>query len=448
MAWRRGRSLGWRGLEPERVEAIFARQRARDRFGHGAHLVAALVFCFCLALPTSVVEIALAPLLVTALVRIPRAWRVMLAPRRLPLPWLALAWAGWMGTSALWSVDPAGATDELGYLRWLGLIVLLWPVLDRRDHLITALVAGFALGVLVQVAHGLDVKFDLDWPGFRRQPGRLSGWWDPVVGGTLLCGALGLNLAAAIYDRGGRRVAGLLLSGLTAAGIAATGTRGAWVAGAALVVLALAPPLLRRGVRRRDLGALPFFAAVAALALLASWSLVGPAVRARAGAGLRELEVAWAAGHYESDTGRRLLMWWWAGHELAHRPVQGVGVGSYRAWAQAHAREHDPSAAPPSLHEHAHGMVPHAAATTGLVGLGLLASLLGTALISGLREPPGAEGPAGRRLGPALGLAGVLLAGLFDTVHLSSQGAALLWTLAALCQPGRPVAVPVRARRL
>lgn len=48
-------------------------------------------------------------------------------------------------------------------------------------------------------------------------------------------------------------------------------------------------------------------------------------------------------------------------------------------------------------------------------------------------------------LAPAFALVGLLLAGMFDTVLVNTQEAALIWTLVALCVPFRAMA-PVHAR--
>ncbi len=65
---------------------------------------------------------------------------------------------------------------------------------------------------------------------FDRLPGRNSGWWQPVVGGTMLTAGVGLHLPAALTGRGKWRLIGVFglvasISGVAATGLAGPGSR-------------------------------------------------------------------------------------------------------------------------------------------------------------------------------------------------------------------------------
>src|SRR5690606_40313370 len=63
-------------------------------------------------------------------------------------------------------------------------------------------------------------------PTWNRLPGRNSGWWDPVIAGSLLTAALGLHLPAALWGKKVWRALGIAGCAITLPGILATGTRG------------------------------------------------------------------------------------------------------------------------------------------------------------------------------------------------------------------------------
>jgi O-antigen ligase len=129
-----------------------------------------------------------------------------------------------------------------------------------------------------------------------------------------------------------------------------------------------------------------------------------------------------------------------AGGAAGAHPVAGVGTGGFQSWArrEAGARGQDAT----GIMQHAHSTPGHVAATTGLIGLGLLAMTIWCAVRSGCAraawEHPGDAGVGTAWLGtyaagPAFALAGVCLAGLFDTVTVSTPSCVLFWVLIALC---------------
>jgi O-antigen ligase len=436
-------------LEPSRVQADLCRAAAGDPWGHRVHVALAVLWCFFLGWPTSFVEVAAAPLIVFFFLRTPHIWRTWGSWVVQPLTLALGAWIAWQALSLSWSPDPRHGLKELAGNRWVWAGWVLWPVLSRRPWLIWAMAAGFLAGNVSQALHTAGRVAGWEWLTFNRLADRNSGWWDPVVGGSLLVGALGLHLPAAIgllRQRPGRESAvAAALTVVTLAGVFATGTRGAWIAAALLLGLVgswgLAAHLRggehHPGAGRRPTGKLPGWAALAAIVVIcgAGAALLWPTVRGRYEAGRAEVERALRQGDYSSDTGRRLLMWRAAAEAIATHPVRGTGAGGYQRWAVEHVRQRGVADPERAIHAHAHSAPLHIAATTGLVGLALAGGVMIVALRGAFR---GAGGPGGYRAGPGFAIAGLMLAGLFDPVHLNAQTGAFLFTLLALCPWPRP----------
>lgn len=492
-------SGNWTRQTPDEIDALFARQRGSDPFGTRLHLWAGVAACFLAGFPTTYVTWAALPVLAVWLVRMWTHHRVLG-----PLWWeatarLALAWSAWLLASLAWSDDRATGLDEAGALAFLLLIPALYPLLDRRDLLLRALCAGLLLGVGVQALHVVDTFAGQGWFRWGRLPGRYSGWWDPVVGGSLLCGLVGIAgglLSAAIMRRGRLAGLGLLVAGI--AGTIATGSRGAWIActltmGASTLLCALV--WMRRGDARartegdrRRFGWRGWTAAVGALAVLltiaASVVLATPSLRARFEEGQNEVRAAVQSRDYSTFTGARVAMWEWAWAAWKSHPVAGVGAGGYRAWVRAQTERAvaeagsgrapgpgDELSAPGPVvfgtdgnareivHAHAHGLVPQVAATTGAVGVVLVLGLMLWPLIRETRDltrrhaatagvAPGFDTSA---WACAMGLLGLAFAGLFDSITVNQQTWYLTSVLLALGVGHRPslstAPVPAGARK-
>lgn len=461
--------LGAPWIHRRLLDEAFAVQFRGDRIGHRLHTIFAAAFLLCVGGPTSIAEIAAVPLVVFYLVRTKNIWRTWLWSAAQPAFLLIAAWAAWQGLSLLWSSDPPQGLDEMGALRWAVPIMLLYPVIDKRRTLLAFYAAGLLAGVGAQVWDIAMPWLGLEHWGFGRAAARHSGWWDPVVGGSILCGALGLHLPAALWGQGRTRALGVACSAVTLLGILATGTRGAWLAGAGLVAFAVATAAWRVRPRRRLLW--PALASVGAVALLvaAATLTVGSSVSARFTAAVRDVRGAFERRDFTSDTGARLLMNWWAIEAFAAHPAAGVGAGGYAAWVREHLRGQgiDPATRP--VHAHAHSAPLHIAATTGAVGLALCGGILaaglaaagkwgriGRAINRASGRSPASTREASTSLpgpdsgivrthnpydsGPLLALIGLTLAGAFDAVHLNAQTAAQFGVLLALS----PAVVPSR----
>ncbi|TVQ62202.1 MAG: hypothetical protein EA378_07025 [Phycisphaerales bacterium] len=430
-------------LDTEAAQRAFDRQHARDELGTRLHLILAGAFALCLGAFISAMEIALAALALYWLVRANNTWRtwpaLLLQPAMLIL---ALAFA-WLAISLLWSPDRAQGWRELGQARFAVVPLLLWPVLDRKGWIVAAMLVGFALGHLSQLAHAVGLALELPALTFNRQPGRNSGWWDPAVSGTLLMVPLGMHGAALAAGRGRWRALGAVGFAITWIALLATGTRGGWLAGAGLtlVVGALA---LWHARRVAPLSVLAVLGALGLVVVTVASTLLAPTVLARAEAARDEVRAAVAEQDYDTDTGKRVFMVLWAGETFAAHPVLGLGAGSFReASARAmRAAGHDPSTT--VLHDHAHHTLLHVGATTGTVGL-LLALALVAAVARGAIAPRHGPKAVARpwrerllahgvytELGPALALVGLALVSAFDTVHINAQTAAIGATCLAL----------------
>lgn len=428
----------WWRVTPERVQRTFEHQRRIDPFGHRVHAWLGALACASLAAPTTAVEFGAVGVVAATLIRVHRHWRTLPLFFLQPLMLVVLAWALLALASRLWTVGPNDAwLEEFGVLRFGLVAVALWPVADRRALLLGAMVFGFAVAQMSQLTHAVGLALDIDALTWNRLPGRNSGWLDPVVGGSLLTAALGLHLPAALWGRGGWRVLGAVGTSATLLGILATGTRGAWLAAAGLLTIATIIAVARIRPRARLTRAVLVLFGVIAVGSAAAWFSVGDQLRARFETGRSEIVGAIERKEFQTDTGARLLMGWWAVEALTERPISGAGIGGYEAWTRAHVAEQSIDPAARRFHAHAHNALLHAAATLGLPGLVLAAAFVTLAITGSARRLPG-DGPPGYADGPFLALIGLLLVSAFDSVQVNSQTAALLAVLVVFAMPQRP----------
>lgn len=396
-----------------------------DRPGYLLHLAFAWCACICLAGPTSVVEVGAAPLFVTTGLRLIRTWRTTLDLLAQPHMLWFLAWACYSVLSLAWSPDPGRWETDLNALRWVLFPIALWPVVHHRRALLVAIAAGIIISIGAQLVHLMEVRTGARLLGFDRAPGRISAWHDPVAGASVLVGGLGLWLPTIISKRRLVQIVGVVGSGLVLVGIVLTGTRGAWIASALLLGLSGGVCLLLAPVRARLVRRLPIVLVAGVALLVGAWIFAGDGLRDRFDRGVDEVARAIEHQDYASDTGARIAMWQQASRGFAHAPVFGLGSGGYGPWASADAEARGIEA---SIHTHAHGLVPHLLATHGLVG----SALFGGFVFASLRAA------ARTRSHLALALVGLLLAGLFDTVQVNMQTAALAAALIGLSPARAP----------
>lgn len=414
-----------------------------DTAGSRLHLWCVMILCVASVGPTTATELAGLPLLICSALRLRTTLRAARWAMLQPL-YVALAlFCAWQWISLLWTPDLREGVQQAAATRWIWYYPLVFPVLDRRRRIIGALMLGFLIGNSTQLAHAIGVRLDIPALRWNRLPGRDSGWWDPVVAGSLLCGALGLMLPC-ILPAGvaWKRLAGLAGAVVTFIAILATGTRGAWIASAALVTIFGAVATLRAanhgtvgfttGTARP--GRVLAIGLIATLLLLAAGVALGPTIRARVGQASKDLRAAIQQRDFSTDTGARLLMAWRAIEAIGEHPVRGVGAGGFRAWSLSGGRDADPHAS--AIHAHAHNALLHLGATTGAVGL-----LLGVSVVCiGIRNAwhAGSTDPGGfpHALGPCFALTGLLLVSAFDAIHINAQTSALTCLLLSLSPIG------------
>jgi len=402
------------------------------------YLILAMVWCFFSCWPTTYVELAGIPLGIAFIAHAIRTPRFFFGAILQPvLVLLALYWA-WGAISLAWSADPKVGLSQVGCVRWLWLFPALWPAMNRRRWLIGALVCGFLAGNLSQALHALGVRLDihaLTWP---RQPDRNSGWWDPVVGGTLLTAAAGLHVPGAAFGPGRWRLLGAAGVAITLIAIFATGTRGAWIAAGTLVLVgAMAGTWAARARVRAT--AITLIGLV--LVGVAVWIAGGDSIERRFVSGRDEVAAYFRDGTASTDTGARLMMAQRAVEAVREHPLRGVGVGGFRHWLAGEGTTPTESG-----HAHAHNALLHAAATTGIPGAFLALAAIVLAIYYG-RRIARARPDCPYDAGPWWALLGLVLVSPFDSVQVNAQTAAMMTTLLALCPPLLPRPRPWPGRR-
>jgi len=449
------------------LDAAYAEQRRVDPFGHRLHALLGALWC-CLACgPVSVVELGIIPVFLAFAIRWPR--HVAVDARGLFQPGVLVAWAWiiWLGVTVSWSTGRTLGIEEVMACRFATSMVFLLPVLDRRRWLIGGLIAGLFLANGAQIVHAIGVYADIPSLQFPRMPHRNSGWWQPVVGGTILTAGLGLHLPAMLTGRGWSRLLGIIGVIASWAAVLATGSRGAWLASGGLTVIALGWGASRAPWRKFALGHLPVLLAAMLCVGLLGYRSLWPTIQSRGEAGVEEVRLALNDHDYSTDTGARILMAQVAWDAFTSNPVRGIGAGGFRTWGAARLRDAGRLADSRLLHNHAHDTFLQIAATTGGVGLVLFGGTVGLALWGGLglrrrrkadHAPSHAveAGPATpalmsalrtdvarRRLsgydaGPGFALLGMLLVGTFDVIHINAQTSAVLWIVLTLCLRNRP----------
>ncbi|GMV25515.1 MAG: hypothetical protein AMXMBFR58_15460 [Phycisphaerae bacterium] len=425
-----------------KTAAIFTADPWNGLWGRRPTYWAACLWCFCVTWPVSIVELAGIPLMLCTALRIHRNWRYIPSILLQPLLLTVALFGIIQFTSGLWTIDRAQWLEQSGSIRWLWSLFMLWPLIEHRRSLILWLAAGALVGNATQLSQFLHTALGWPTPTWPRAPDRTSGWWPPVVCGTLLTAILGLHLPALVLPcRPREKILATIAAPITLAGILASGTRGAWLASAALLLVSI--PLLlviRARSSARPSPASPrtrlFVVTGAILALLAAsliWWKLGDSLLRRADLARQEITAAIHTSNYTTDTGARIGMALWAIDLFRDHPFAGVGAGSFRPATQTllQSRGIDPSTQ--AVHQHAHNALLHIAATTGLLGLlpalaVILIALRNAAHLARDRVP--SHGPY--EWGPFVALLGLLFVSAFDAVHINAQTSALLAVLLSL----------------
>lgn len=464
------------GMTPDSATAGYHKRYWFDRFGDGFHLVFSLVWFFCLGLPVSMMEIAF---LFVAGCFVVRLWFIRHGAKLIWLQWPLLCWllfVVWQWVAVAWSNDTREGVHLAGGMRFAAAIFVLYPMLKHKGWWMLALLAGFGLGHLGQLAAAFDVL-----PAFLSKPvsvdGRVGGWWPEVIGGEMLAGVFALYVGALVtviwrwqreVMRGlqAAQLAAIITAGglITLAGLIATGTRSGWIA--AIVMMMLGGVVSLFGIRaartrRRALFVLVVAGLLAGVA--AAWLATSPSspVRSRVVDAQNELNRVVRDGEYHTNNGLRIKMVLWALEAFREKPVTGIGTGSYPKFVL----DKKPQATGNELkaielfesgkHGHAHNMFLQSLATQGAIGCGLLVVSIGwwgavaarrwlmdtrylkTAPIAQTHVDMGFWGMLASQFSAAApwGALGLLMIFPFDVVLDTSQTSALFFAFVAM-SPG------------
>ncbi len=406
----------------DQCDAAFERMHERDRIGDRLHLFFACIAMLGLAGPVSAVDIAVLPLVVFFLVRVFNTFPIWIHGFGQPVVLVALMLAAWMGVSLLWSSDPRAGLEHISELRWLVFIGFAFPVIEHRKTLIACLCIGFLIANGVQVVDAFD-GFGNAWLAERldHYPNRISGWWQPAVGGSVLVAALGLHLPSAIMGHGKGRVLGLLGTLITIAAIIATGTRGAWIAGAVLIVIA---SLIAWRVQRLRARTLIIGSAIVCIGIVALVIIKGDAISERIHEARDEITLA-MDGEYNTSTGARVSMATQAIKMGSQNAFGGVGAGGFRDWMVERTPAYYDDQA------HAHCTPLQLFAELGILGV-LLWGLLVVVILVNAWKSVSSDQRGTYLMGPFFGVLGLVLISAFDSVLINVNTAAILGALAML----------------
>jgi O-antigen ligase len=394
---------------------------ARDPIGDQIHLLLACGGLVCLFGPVTVTEIAFAPLLVFFVIRVVNTFPIWIHGFGQPMVLIILLLGAWMACSLSWSGDGAKGWAEISELRWFLVAGLLFPVIEKRIYLIISMCIGVAIAQLAQIADAFDgfgiaVLAEL----VENHEGRIAGWWHPVVGGTILVGALGMHLPAAIWGAGRLRLFGLAGSVTTGTGIVATGTRGALAAAIVLIVFTSIFAVVSKRARLKRM--LPAILIGITLIGVSSW-LMRSSISTRLDETRTEIN-AIMDGDYDSYSGLKVQMWSQAIQAIETKPLLGVGAGGYPSWVQEQSGR--------LVHDHAHNGLLHVWTTLGLVGVFIWAALI-FVIARGAWNLRSSRSGSVYQIGPFFSIIGLLLASMTDTVQINTQTAAMLAVLASIC---------------
>jgi O-antigen ligase len=358
---------------------------------------------------------AIAPMSISTGLCVAMTLVLMLAPgalrrARTPVEWPALGWLVALTLAATFALDPLPSFQRVpkGLLAALVLLASFHasdPRTGRRA--LGVLLASGALFALV----GL-VPFLMSGAGLEGRARGMVGHYMTFAGQLLLITSLASGIVARASGRW--RLGALVVALITSVALAATFTRSAWIG------LLVALGIIVMATRPRWTPAL-LIAAVVALVL-------APApYRTRA---LSAFDV-----HHPTNR-ERTFMWEGGLRMFRDRPLTGVGLQDMKPVYDRYK--------PAGAHEragHLHSVPVQIAASMGLIGLVAFAWLYGALLRAATRglRPTLARGglATGVRLGVAAGLAGFLVAGLFEWNFGDEELLYLLYTLVGIAWAAR-----------
>jgi len=422
---------GWlcgRTIDHDRLWSLNQRASRTVRWGHLFHVAAGCALCLAIALPQSFFEIASVVLLATAFLRLYATWRLYPPMLTLPIVALGLAYAAYSLIGILWSPNKNYGANEMGILRWLLVIPAFWPLRHLRRWFILCIVLSYLAVNTAQLIQFLAFEFNWEHLDFDAYPDRISAWLMPASGGSILLASFGLHLPIAMSRQHNLRWPARVLAIISLLAVIATGARGAWIAAALLTLISLAFTAWRSTNRGRTL----ITALVIAVVILpVAWLTLGGKIQSRVAEARSELRSTIDNTDYATSMGARINMWIWASRAFAENPILGTGSGSYQTWVKNEQDKRGIDHAQEPIERNAHGAYIHIAATQGTVGLVLFCALMAAVLIG---AAPNSSDTSTYQAGFFMAILALMLVGIFATMHLHTQTAAVLCTLVALAQ--------------
>jgi len=425
---RAARLVRERGTHRQWLDRLDEAER-RHPLGHVVHLAVGTLFLGFLPIGTAPSNILSVVLLAVSLLR----WRSIVPFVPLLLRWwpapAALLLTGWLALSLLWSSDADRGIHLLISLRIVLLPLALAPLMGQRVLLAIAVLTGITIQAIVQVAefamHRGAWNFDgmARFGGMTGDPGK-AALWDAIG----VCGgaAVALCLAPRMAWSGGAVALVNLLATV------ASGTR------RQLAALLVAVPAMFGWIivtlperRRRTV----IVVAVAMIAALAAWPLVGPSLLVRLRQTASQLDAESpppvpGVVHYDL----RAYYWHATVDGFLRRPLIGLGLGgaadaiarstqrgALEPWLRDELTRAFPDRSPEEIDTETRGRLesshPHSTwlqllAEGGLIGFVLAVAAWMLAWISSLRR--------------------AAVAGVSDPIALACSAALLLWAVGAI----------------
>ncbi|MFG0331560.1 MAG: O-antigen ligase family protein [Phycisphaerales bacterium] len=407
--------------------------KARDPLGDRVHAAMAVVFVFSIGFGVAIPGILSAVVFVYAILRIWATGPCYRSLVRSPIVWSLFALFVWHALTLAWSLDRTQGLDELKIFRTqIPLLFCFWPVVDRRDRMILALIVGAATVGMAQLGQRLGVGFLVELGWDRATPGRYPGFLHPFATSIVHVTALLLACGGVAYGRRGLRLISGLSIPFVVTGLALAGSRGPWIAALVGLATVMVIVVLRSGERRR--WSIPIGIGALVLAAAVSWAIAGDSIRHRLDLAAAEIESAVVEDSYDTDVGRRIRQIELSWELVCERPAIGVGIGSYRPAALALVDEEsldDPDR--PLVLPHPHSSVLHIWVTTGSIGLVIYAIFWALLALQAWRDRR--TDPFGPVM-PALVLA-FAGANVLDAHNLTATGTECLMLLTLWTLPGR-----------
>jgi len=259
------------------------------------------------------------------------------------------------------------------YLLWAALLILLGHVLRRglalaeiATTLAWFLLAGGALSALAGLAQHYNLASQVEFLVMRRE-------WPKIYGNlgqpNHFAAYLSLSLASVAYLYARRRLHGAVTAGCAAlilVVLALAGSRSPWLYLAAMITLSVMLHRLRAddGSRRLASAALwmlPGF-------VVAQWLVTLPFLVPDGAAVLSSAERLFQVA---SGIAPRLELWGEAWQMFLGAPLLGAGLGQF-AWHHFLQQNASGATAAPGVFHHAHNIVLHLMAETGLAGAAII----------------------------------------------------------------------------